>query len=120
MSFVMTVQPDQDDPDCNYSRMNCRACVQRSLYVDGTDASSYTKIIKKSHDLLVHLAALDNGRNPDIGTLKKYRGDIFSECCAESFKTKFLHYVNEVLIQMLKTALKDTYLGGKPPKALRN
>ena len=48
----------------------------------------------------------------DIGTLKKYRGDIFSECCAESFKGKFRCYVSEVLFQMVKTSLKDTYLGG--------
>ena len=30
--------------------------------------------------LLVHLEDLDNGRNPDIGTLKKKKGGIFSEC----------------------------------------
>ena len=66
------------------------------------------------------MADLDNGRNPDIGTLNKYRDDIFSECCAESFKEKFLRYVNEVLFEMVKTALKDTYLGGTTPTALKN
>ena len=55
------------------------------------------------------MAALDNGRKPDIDTLKKDRGDIFSECCAEIFKAKFLRYVNEVLFEMVKAALKDTY-----------
>ena len=58
---------------------------------------------------------LDNGRNPDIGTLKKERGDIFSECCAERFQKKIIRYVNEVLIEMVKTALKDTDLVGTTP-----
>ena len=43
------------------------------------------------------MAALENGRKPDIGTLNKDRGDIFSEYCVEIFKTKFLRYVNELL-----------------------
>ena len=29
------------------------------------------------HDILVHLKDLENGRNPDIGNLKKERGGIF-------------------------------------------
>ena len=66
------------------------------------------------------MADLDNGINPDIGTLKKDRGDIFLECCAENFKANFLRYVNEVLFEMVKTALKDTYLGGTTPTALQN
>ena len=66
------------------------------------------------------MEALDNGIKPDIGTLKKYRGDIFSECCAKIFKTKFLNYVNEVLFEMVKRALKDKYLGGTTPTALQN
>ena len=64
--------------------------------------------------------ALDNNRNPDIGTLKKERGDILLEFCAESFTTKFLRYVNELLFEMVKSALKDTYLGGKTPTELKN
>ena len=64
--------------------------------------------------------ALDNGRNPDIGTLKKDGGDIFLECCAESFKGKILRYVNQVLFEMVKTALKDTYLVRTILKALQN
>ena len=63
---------------------------------------------------------LDNGRYPDIGTLNKDKGDIFSEFCKEILKEKFLRYVNEVLSEMVKKALKDTYLGGKTPKALQN
>ena len=66
------------------------------------------------------MAALDNGRKPDIGTLKKDRSDIFSECYAKSFKANFLHYANEVLFEILKTALKDAYLGGTTPTALKN
>ena len=48
---------------------------------------------------------------PDIGTLKKYRGDVFSECCAESNKVKFLRFVYELLSVMVKTTLNVTYLG---------
>ena len=59
------------------------------------------------------MEALDNELKPYIGTLKKYRGDIFLECCAEIFKAKLLLYVNEVLFEMIKTSLKDKYLGGK-------
>ena len=119
-SFMMTVHPDQADTNCNYSRMTCRNCVKIPLDVDRINASIDTKMLKKPHDVLVHLAALYNGRKLDIGTLKKDRGDIFSECCAESFKAKFLHYINEVLFEMVKTALKDIYLGGTTPTELQN
>ena len=77
LSFMMTVQPDQADPNCNYSCMTFRACVQLPLDVDGIDSRIDTQIMKTTHDLLVHLAALDDGRNTDIGTLNKYRGEIF-------------------------------------------
>ena len=100
--------------------MNCRACVTLSLDVDVIYYIIDTKILKNPHDILVHSAALENGRNSDIGTLKKDRGDIFLECCLESFKGKFLRCVNEVLFEMVKTALKDTHLGGTTPTALQN
>ena len=100
--------------------MTCRACIKLPLDVDGIDASIDTHMLEIPHILLFHSAALDNGRKLDIGTLKKDRGDIFSECCAESFKANFLRYVNEVLFEMVKTALKDKYLGGKTPTALQN
>ena len=98
----MTVHPYRTDPNYNYSRMTCRACVQLPLDVDEIDASIGTQMQKKPHDILVYLAALDNGRNPDIGKLKKDRGDIFLECCTERFKAKFLRYVNEVLFEILE------------------
>ena len=66
------------------------------------------------------MAALDNGKNPDIGTQKIYRGEIISECGTESFESKFLHYDNEVLFEMVKTALKDTYLEGTTTTSLQN
>ena len=94
---MMTVHPDQAYTNCNYSHMTCRAHVQLPLVVDEIGASIDTKILKKPHDLLVHLADLDNERKPDIGTLKKDRGEIFSEFCTGSFKAKFIRYVNEVL-----------------------
>ena len=89
--------------------MTCRACVQLQLDVDEIDAIIDTKMINPPHDLLLHLETSDYGRKTDIGTLKKYSGDIFLECCNEIFKAKLLHYVNEVLFEMVKTALKDTY-----------
>ena len=94
---MIKVHPDQADPNCNYSHMACRACVQIPLDVDEIYYSIDTQMLKTPNDLLVHLAALDNGRKPYIGTLKKDRGDIFLECCAESFKAKFLWYVTELL-----------------------
>ena len=66
------------------------------------------------------MADLENGRKPDIVTLNKYRGDILSECCAEIFKAKYLHSDNEVLFEMVKTALKDTYLEGTTTTSLQN
>ena len=80
----------------------------------------YTQIIKPPHYLLFHLGDLDYGRNPDIGTLKKERGGIFSECCKETFKEKFPQYVNVVLFEMVKKSLKDTYIWGKTPTKLKN
>ena len=116
----MTVHPYQYDPNSNYSHMTCRACVQLPLDVDGIDVSIDTQMLKNPHNILFHLADLDNGRKPDIGTLKKDNGDIFSECWAESFKEIFLCYVNEVLFEMVKISLNDTYLGGTTPTALQN
>ena len=75
---MMTVQPYQADPNCNYSHMTCSACIQLTLDIYGIDAIIYTQILENPHILLVHLAALDNGRNSDIGTLKKDRGEILS------------------------------------------
>ena len=59
-------------------------------------ASIDTQVLKTLHDILVQLASLDNGRNPDIGILKKEsegKGGIFSEYCTKIFKEKFLHNV---------------------------
>ena len=64
--------------------------------------------------------ALENGRKPDICTLKKDRGGIFPECFVGSFKENFLCYGNEVLFEMFKTSLKGIYLGGTTPTALQN
>ena len=116
----MTVQPYQADTKRKHGHMNCRDCIKLPLGVDGIDDSIDTQIMKTTRDLLVHLAALDNVRNPDIVTPKKVRGGIFSECFAENFKAKFLCYVNEVLFEMVKISLNDTYLGGTTPTALQN
>ena len=93
-------------------------CVQPPLCVYGIDDSIYTQIMRTLHIILVNFAALDNGRKSDIGTLKKERGDIFSEICTEIFKAKFLRSINEVLFEMVETSLKNKYLGGKTPTSL--
>ena len=58
--------------------MNFRACVQLPLDEDGIYFSIDTQILKIPLDILVHLEALYNGINSDIGTLKKDRGGLFS------------------------------------------
>ena len=73
----MELQPDQADPKWNHSRMDCRYCIQLTIYLDGIDAIIDKKFMKIIHEILVHLAALKDGRKPDIFTLKKKRGDIF-------------------------------------------
>ena len=116
----MVVHTYQADPNCKHSRIIFRACVQLPLYVYGIDDSIKTQMLKTPHCLLLHLEALDNGINTDICTLKKEKGYIFSERCTESFKPKYLRYVNEVIFEMVKTALKDAYLGGTTPTEVQN
>ena len=77
--FMMTVRLNQADQKRNNSRTTFRECVQHPLDVDGIDASIDTKFLKKPQIVIVHLAALENCRNPYIGTFKKEGGDIFSE-----------------------------------------
>ena len=74
---MIMVHPYQADPNCNYSCMTFRVCVQLPLYVYGIDAIIDTQMLKYPNTILFDLAALDNVRKPDIGTLEKYRGDIF-------------------------------------------
>ena len=114
--LMTTVHPYQYDPNYKHSRMTWRACVNLQLDVYGIEASINTQILKTSYDIIVHLEALDNGINTDIDILNKEKGDTFSECCTEISKAKFLRYVNEVLFEMVKTALNNTYLGGKIPQ----
>ena len=85
----MMVHPDQDGPNCKHSRMACRACAKLPLYVYGIDASIDNKILKTSHIILTHFAALDNGRNPDIGALKKERGYIFQNAAPKAFRKSY-------------------------------
>ena len=108
--------PYQSDPNCNHSSMTCRSCLKIPSNVYGIDASIDNKMLKPTHILLVRLETRKRG----IGTLKKYRGYIFSEFCTKNFKEKLLHYINVVIFEMVKTALKDTYLVGTTPTALQN
>ena len=72
--------------------MTCRACVQLTLDVYGIYSSTDNKILRTPRILLVYLAALDNGRNPDIGTLKN-RGET-------SFQNAALKYLKQNLYVM--------------------
>ena len=74
LMFIMTAHLYQADTTFKHSHMACRACVQFPLYVDDIDAIIYNKILKNPHIILFHLAVLENGRNPYIGTFKKYKG----------------------------------------------
>ena len=98
----MTVHPDHVDPKSNHSHINFRDFFQLPLDVDCIDDIINTQMMKPPHIILLRLEALGDGINPDIGTVKKDRGEIFSECYTELFKAKFLRYVNEVLFEMVK------------------
>ena len=65
--------------------MTFRAIVKLPLDVDRIDASIDTRMLKPPYIIIVHLVDLENGRNPGIDTLKKERGDIFSEYCTGIF-----------------------------------
>ena len=75
---MVTLHPDSADLNCKHSRLTYRACNQLPLDLDEIDASIDKKILKTLHDLLVNLEALDIGRKPDIDSIKKDRGEIFS------------------------------------------
>ena len=74
---MMTIRLYQADPNRNHSRITCRSCIKIPLDMDGIDDSIDTQILNPSHIILFHLEFLYNGRNPDIGTLKKHRNGIF-------------------------------------------
>ena len=71
------VNPYQAGPNFKHIRITCRACIQLPLDVDGIDSRICDQMLNPPHYLLVHLVDLDNGRNTDIGTLMKDRGDLF-------------------------------------------
>ena len=117
---MITVHPDQAEPNFKHSRMTCRACVQFPLYADRIYASNNTQILKNPNDVLFNFADLDNETKPEIGTLKRDKWDISSKCCTESSKSKFLQSLNEVLFEMVRRAIKDIYLGGTTTTELQN
>ena len=96
----MMVHPDETSPNFSPICMDCRACIQLPLDVYGIDATIYIQMLNTLHILLVQLAYLENGRDPDIGTLKKNKRDIFSEGRTKIFKETFQHYVNEVVFEI--------------------
>ena len=69
---------NKSDYKCTYICMTSRAYVQLPLNAKEIYGSIGNKIINVTHNLLVHLVDFYNERNPDIGSQKKYGGDIFS------------------------------------------
>ena len=76
--FIVMFFPYQDDPKCEYSCVTYRAYVQSPLDTNGINASIYNQMLNNANVILVHLLALGYGRKPDICTLKKYKGCVFS------------------------------------------
>ena len=68
---MIKVHSYQSDTKCKHIHMLCLTCVQLPIIVDGIHSSIDTQMLKPPHDLIVQFMALENGRNPDIGTLKK-------------------------------------------------
>ena len=95
---MMNVHPDQDDTKYKNSCMAYRACFQLPLDSDGIDFIMNTQMLNNPNGILVHLEELYNRRKLDIGTLKKERGDIFSECYTEIFKAGILRYTNSFFL----------------------
>ena len=89
VSFIIIVQPDQAGPKYKHSNMPCRVCFKLPLYVYGIDDSIDTRITEKKNILLLNLVALDNGRNPDIGKLKKERRDKFQNAASKASKQNY-------------------------------
>ena len=65
------VNPERSDTEWNQTQINFRDFVKLPIYVDFIYARIDTQMLKNSQDILVHLENLENGINPDIGTLKK-------------------------------------------------
>ena len=84
----MLVHPDQADPNWKHSFMTYRDCGEPPLDTNGIDDRINNQMMKTADDILVHLTALENIRNPEIGTPKREKGDIFSEFYTESLKGK--------------------------------
>ena len=57
--------------------MTSRACVQLPLYSNGIGVIIDSQITNTPHGILVHLAALENGINSDIDSLKYIYGVYF-------------------------------------------
>ena len=77
-------------------------------------------MLKTSHGMVVHLSDLYYEIKLDIGTLTKERGGSFQNAALDVFMGKFLHYVNEVIFEMVETSQKDKYLGRTTPTSLKN
>ena len=82
--------------------MTCRDYIQLPLDVDGIYASIDTKILKTPQNILLHLVYLDNGRNPDIGTFKKYRGYIFQNPTPKALKKNYYVMSMKYYLKWLK------------------
>ena len=57
---------------------------------------------------------------PEIGTIKKDMGDIFSEWCIEKSNARLLGYVNDIVLKTVMASLKDKYLLVATTTAMQN
>ena len=73
---MMKVYPDQADPKYKHSHSHMTII----------EFSIDTLMLKNHHDLLVQLASVDHRKNPYLGTPKKERRGLFSECCTKILK----------------------------------
>ena len=98
--------------------MTCRSCVKLPLIINGIDAKIDAQMQKKYSSS--PLFGFGKWRKPYIVTLKKIEGKHIFRILCQIFKAEFLRYFNEVLFEMVKTYLKDTYLGGETTTELQN
>ena len=78
------------------------------------------QILNQPHNILVYLAALNNGRKSDFVNINKDKGDIFSEFYRNIFKERLLMDVNEYFFERVKDSLKEKYLVQTTPIAMKN
>ena len=77
-------------------------------------------MLKNAHDLLVHLAALDNGKIQILAHSRKTGVTYFQNVELELLGKNLYVMSMKYYLKLVKAALKDMYLGGTTPTALQN